>query len=535
MADELVRRSYSRRDKDAYESESDGELETEALFEEVAALEEKVQSLDGTRDKAELLRTVAELRDVRKRYNRALAKRTRQGHPATASSIAQRRAMRDANQRPQSARHRSRSPQKKSHPLRRSWAGATTKPRPFYNLENDVQLRLEKKIRAERKKREEEEELQERDERAREILLSSAQGLKPRGFSGVDKHQKDQDKRRDAAYAKKQAELEAFTESAQFKAKPMPKATKSFRKQECEADLDRIARIQRDAERTAAKAVDATQRDLNETAPGRLETKQAWEEEPKKKLSETPEEITQRLDREHARWRKTLERCKRVGRSGTIPIDPLAKRREAHAERKAKTREAKARRERALHEDTRTQDALTREKRVKRLARATANRLETSRQTYSSYLKAQAIREKQQVQRDREKKEQDAQFLRDEKLRLASKRLMKDLRGIERREIVDPAEAARSSRRDFRRQLRKNKQRLDKARDAAPSLVARLSLESARDKARAHALRKVARAVYGTDKADWSRVPDAEAIFDAEDRAFLEIGAELGDDDYDFE
>ena len=72
MADELVRRSYSRRDKDAYESESDGELETEALFEEVAALEEKVQSLDGTRDKQELLRTVAELRDVRKRYNRAL-------------------------------------------------------------------------------------------------------------------------------------------------------------------------------------------------------------------------------------------------------------------------------------------------------------------------------------------------------------------------------------------------------------------------------------------------------------------------------
>ena len=84
MADELVRRSYSRRDKDAYESESDGELETEALFEDVAALEEKVQSLDGARDKAELLRTVAELRDVRKRYNRALAKRTRRGRPATA-------------------------------------------------------------------------------------------------------------------------------------------------------------------------------------------------------------------------------------------------------------------------------------------------------------------------------------------------------------------------------------------------------------------------------------------------------------------
>ena len=86
----------------------------------------------------------------------------------------------------------------------------------------------------------------------------------------------------------------------------------------------------------------------------------------------------------------------------------------------------------------------------------------------------------------------------------------------------------------LRRQLRKNKARLDKAREKAPSLVARLSLESARDKARAQALRKVAKAVYGTDKADWARVPDAEAIFDAEDRAFLEIGAEA-DDDFEFE
>jgi hypothetical protein len=180
------------------------------------------------------------------------------------------------------------------------------------------------------------------------------------------------------------------------------------------------------------------------------------------------------------------------------------------------------------------QETLLREKRVRRLARATANRLETTRQTYSSYLKAQAIREKQQAQRDREKKERDEQFARDEKLRLAAKRLAKDLKITQGREAMDPAEAARSARRDFRRQLRKNKARLDKAREKAPSLVARLSLESARDKARAQALRKVAKAVYGTDKADWSRVPDAEAIFDAEDRAFLEIGAEA-DDDFEFE
>ena len=535
MADELVRRSYSRRDKDAYESESDGELETEALFEEVAALEEKVQSLDGTRDKQELLRTVAELRDVRKRYNRALGQRKSRGRPATAQSVARKRAMRDSNRRPQSARPRSKSPDRRSSRMRRSWSGTTTQPKPFYNLENDVQLRLKKKEREERKRREKEDELRRRDERAREILLSTAQGLKPRGFEGVDRHQQEQNKRRDEAYARRQAELESLNECAQFKAKPLPKSTHSFRKQEAEADLDRIARIQRDAERTAAKATDATTKPaLNETAPARLETKVAWKAEEKKKVSETPEEITARLDREHARWRKTLERCKKVGRSGTIPVDPLAKRREAHEERRRKHAEEKARRERAAAEDMEAQETLLREKRVRRLARATANRLETTRQTYSSYLKAQAIREKQQAQRDREKKERDEQFARDEKLRLAAKRLAKDLKITQGREAMDPAEAARSARRDFRRQLRKNKARLDKAREKAPSLVARLSLESARDKARAQALRKVAKAVYGTDKADWARVPDAEAIFDAEDRAFLEIGAEA-DDDFEFE
>ena len=43
-----------------------------------------------------------------------------------------------------------------------------------------------KKEREERKRREKEDELRRRDERAREILLSTAQGLKPRGFEGVD-------------------------------------------------------------------------------------------------------------------------------------------------------------------------------------------------------------------------------------------------------------------------------------------------------------------------------------------------------------
>merc|ERR1712138_292005 len=111
--------------------------------------------------------------------------------------------MRDSNRRPQSARPRSKSPDRRSSRMRRSWSGTTTQPKPFYNLENDVQLRLKKKEREERKRREKEDELRRRDERAREILLSSAQGLKPRGFEGVDRHQQEQNKRRDEAYARR--------------------------------------------------------------------------------------------------------------------------------------------------------------------------------------------------------------------------------------------------------------------------------------------------------------------------------------------
>ena len=221
--------------------------------------------------------------------------------------------MRDSNRRPQSARPRSKSPDRRDSRMRRSWSGTTTQPKPFYNLENDVQLRLKKKEREERKK-EKRRTSSVRDETSApgRSCLATAQGLKPRGFEGVDRHQQEQDKRRDEAYARRQAELESLNECAQFKAKPLPKSTHSFRKQEAEADLDRIARIQRDAERTAAKATDATTKPaLNETAPARLETKVAWKAEEKKKISETPEEITARLDREHARGARPWKGARR--------------------------------------------------------------------------------------------------------------------------------------------------------------------------------------------------------------------------------
>ena len=97
---------------------------------------------------------------------------------------------------------------------------------------------------------------------------------------------------------------------------------------------------------------------------------------------------------------------------------------------------------------------------------------------------------------------------------------------------LDPVEAARTAKRDFKRKLKENKAKNKAAADAAPSLMTRLKMDTAKDKARASALRRIAKAVYGTaDPAELRNVAADEDIFDDDDRAFLELAA--GDDDFD--
>ena len=91
----------------------------------------------------------------------------------------------------------------------------------------------------------------------------------------------------------------------------------------------------------------------------------------------------------------------------------------------------------------------------------------------------------------------------------------------------DPADVARRAQKDFKRKLKENKRRLKDAAAKAPSLMTRLKIDSAKDKARVEALKRVSQAVYGTTKADWSAVIADSDIFDADDKRFLDI------DDYD--
>ena len=66
-----------------------------------------------------------------------------------------------------------------------------------------------------------------------------------------------------------------------------------------------------------------------------------------------------------------------------------------------------------------------------------------------------------------------------------------------------------------------------KGRHGAGRVQTRLKIDSAKDKARVEALKRVSQAVYGTTKADWRTVIADSDIFDADDKRFLDL------DDYD--
>ena len=63
--------------------------------------------------------------------------------------------------------------------------------------------------------------------------------------------------------------------------------------------------------------------------------------------------------------------------------------------------------------------------------------------------------------------------------------------------------------------------------------MTRLKIDTARDKARAEALKRVAAVVYGTTKADWHNVVHDTDIFDDDDKRYLEINDDYGGDDFD--
>jgi len=555
-----VRDAYSRRGVFDDGSGSDDD-DVERCLRAVGELEDRVERLGADSDANDLLRAVAELRVVRGRYNDSLERRARRARlrPAASPRPASRSPPRGRDAWPAAdgaAARRSYEPAApafRGDPMRRSTGTVDracfgggyepasprtraaraapdkfrhTTPSPFANLEADVQQRLHKKRVDDEAAALAAEAHAAAEERAKRALLEENKTRKPRGFAGVDAHQAAQDRRADAARSKKLAAERAEREGSTFRAKALPKAATgpSWNETLAESEMARAARVQRESEKSYARTAPA--RTAAKSSPRRAPTAPA-EETPRKRAPE-PGEVTKHLDRAHDRWRRALERSKRGGRAGTVPRDPLEARRAAAAARSAARRERRDA-EAAEAEAKERRDA-DRARRAATRGAAKAHALETTRQTYSSYLKAQAVRERQRAAREAEARDEAEAQARADRLRAATKRLAEDMKrdlDAPREPKEDPADVARRAQKDFKRKLKENKRRLKDAAAKAPSLMTRLKIDSAKDKARVEALKRVSQAVYGTTKADWSAVIADSDIFDADDKRFLDI------DDYD--
>lgn len=405
-----------------------------------------------------------------------------------------------------------------------------TTPEPFSNLEADVR---ERQFKAEQTRREKDEEERrwaaQQQEREKKVPVGH--------FPMVEKHQEEQDKR---AAARRAARLEEDQKQfSRFQAKPAPRTSENdptWEERYAAQEMERSKRIQERIEATKLRhKEDPIAARFSQPLQKKVDNDQEVVEPVKKKKPE-PEEITKQLDEAHDRWRRALEKAKVGGRAGTKPVDIFAKR-EAEAKKRAAEREETRRARDELRAAKEQKRRAAEDAKLKR-AMARGFNIDTARQTYSSYLKVQAVRDK--VKRERDAIEREAQIAkeREDRLKDAGRRLRQEIKHDDiRRDIrmENLLQQAAANQRAFKRNLIENKKKLAHVAKQAPSLMARLELKTLKDKARAKALKQVAKLVYGTTNVDWNNVlPDMD-IFDDDEKLFLNISRGLPDDDDDLD
>ena len=253
-------------------------------------------------------------------------------------------------------------------------------------------------------------------------------------------------------------------------------------------------------------------------------------------------QVRRELEERHATWERRMTAAKQRSRATktTTPHDPLEARR-ATQEAKARVRAS----QRALKE-RREADEAAADKAARREAAARGARVpENPRMTYSAYLKALKIRET--LERERKAAAKDGKS--DEKRRESARRAGAKVKAAtvdfdaERERAADERKASRQEFvESFRSgaKMRENQAKIRQAASRQPSLIERLSHESARERAKAAALKRVAHAVYGADGGargegdDWRKAAVDAEIFDEAERAQLGIALD-DDDDYGLE
>lgn len=465
---------------------------------EVAALEARVGRLGDDATTEEILAAVESLRNVRSRAQVFV---------------------RPPLQRPQSA------PPKRSEG-RQTWRCTT--PEPFSNLEADVQRRL-------RRQRESDAmaaDMEEREATARARAKASA--CSASGFALVEKHQAEQENRAALARAARARLIEEELACSQFKAKPIlyDSKAKTWEERCAEDDIRRSERIQRRAERklasTAPILAKSNVRSREATATGCPNTSEIRSVRPE------PAEVVQRLDEAHDRWCRALERAKSNGRSRTIARPFFERRAAERAERAAQREQHKLARQTAVAAAARETERAARQRHLAACRRG--SKINAARHTYSTYLRVQVVREKEQSRREAERREIDMASVREARLRDAAKRIHRELRDedIRREHNANELRLQAASRRDaWRRALKENKQHYQTVAKQAPSLITRLKIQTAKEKARVKALKRIAKLVYGVPQSDWVKLVDDIDIFTDEEKVFLNLAPNIisADDD----
>lgn len=468
------------------------------LTEEVSALEMRVDNLGHDAKTEDLLDAVESLRAIRERYS------SRATRPKTAPKKHHRQK---SSERPMSA------------PPRRQPLARCTPPEPFTRLEADCQ----RHIRRRREERERFEAAKFEEERRSKIKI--VQDGKP--FVNVEKHQAEQDRR--AALAREARAATLREESAQhyFKAKPVlyTENDVSWEQMQAEQDMRRSERVRRRAESTlAASAPILVEKQEHERRRRHAQTTK--EEAPAEKRPE-PEEVIKRLDDAHDRWCRSLEKAKVCGRAGTVPEPFFFEERSAEAARRGAQRAQKRRERREALSSAEETAKKDREKAQRTAARRQNIKFDSARQTYATYLRAQAVREKQRARREKEERELKIAEEREERLRRAAKRIQHELRKEDEERERNADELKQQiidKRNEWRRNLKENKERYQRVAKKAPSLISRLHIETAKEKAKVQALKAIAKLVYGSTQGDWtqSKVDDMK-IFTDEERLLLNI------------
>jgi len=392
-------------------------------------------------------------------------------------------------------------------------------PKPFLSMEMDIANRQHKKRESDMAKaREEEEEQQEADRKFQRALRAQPQEVHIRlsrdYLSTLDKLEERRKEENDKA-----------RQSSNFRAIP-------YAGDEGEDWLTRQAKKEVERQQSIAKW---TQEWAKKTRAPRMtqsskenvhgDRRKAPAAEPKVIHRKTlePEDVRKQLERRRRKWDAHMTEIRSQIRGQTTkPHNPLEARQKQYKEKQAERR----RRDTAKHRAEEQRRQLLEERKKQR--KLNLKMPEKPRSTHAADLKVQRAREKQELEEKQKAREAARQANRERRLKEAGKALRPILDEFDRarRRTQEPAAGGVS----LKEKMRENRKHIeDKVRLTRPSLIDRLTISSAKEKARArvlHAVSETIKDIYtggkdGKEDSKWIREAMEDELLQPAEVAYL--------------